>query len=145
MTLGGKEDGTGGLNIQWPLIAVFATLLISMVTGAIQLGSVQTHVQVNTGRLDLLESREREDSRNNTDARERMTRVEAAFTGYQKRLDAMEERHMRLFDALNARLDRLESRLVILEQGFLSHRSKSVYDRPFDGTPESRNGQRSPP
>lgn len=50
----------GGIHVTWPMIAFMATFAVSIVTGAIQLGTVQTHVIINTERLALIEIRERE-------------------------------------------------------------------------------------
>ena len=54
------SDSGGGVHLSWPMVGVMVALVISTVTGAIQLGSVQTHVSINTGRVDLLEERERQ-------------------------------------------------------------------------------------
>jgi hypothetical protein len=43
------------------MVGIISALVVSVVTGAIQLGGVQTHVTINTARLDLLETREHDD------------------------------------------------------------------------------------
>jgi len=55
-----KDDDNGGVHLSWPMIGVMGALVVSIVTGAIQLGAVQTHVVINTGRLDIIEAREHE-------------------------------------------------------------------------------------
>lgn len=151
MTLGGGKDGEGGIQLQWPLVAIFATIILSMVTGAIQLGSVQTHVQVNTGRLDLLEARERDGGRVDSDMREKLSRNEQSLVGLQKRLDSMEARALRALDEIVKRDEAINAKIDALTRELSNQRRNqpSYGAAPYDGTPESRTGnglwQRSPP
>jgi len=43
-------------NLNWSLVAAGLAVLIAAVSFAIQLGSVQTHVEINGGRLTILEA-----------------------------------------------------------------------------------------
>jgi hypothetical protein len=47
------------VQISWPALAVMAAIIVSLATGAIQLGSVQTHVEINTGLIKDHTERER--------------------------------------------------------------------------------------
>lgn len=53
-------NGAAGMHISWPAVAAVVAMAAMLVTGAIQLGTVQTHVLINTDRLTLFEARERE-------------------------------------------------------------------------------------
>jgi hypothetical protein len=48
----------GQVQISWQALALIGGTVIAIVTGAIQLGAVQTHVVINTARLDKLEDNE---------------------------------------------------------------------------------------
>ena len=50
---------SGGMTISYPMMALAGTVMLSVVIGSIQLGAVQTHVEVNTVRLDKADERER--------------------------------------------------------------------------------------
>ena len=65
-----------GVKVDWPLMAVVLTVIASMVTGAIQLGAVQTHVAINTVRLDQLEERERKAVITDLSAAQSIARIE---------------------------------------------------------------------
>lgn len=54
-----SEGQSSGIFVSWAALAIAAALIVSMVTGAIQLGAVQTHVLINTQRLETLIERER--------------------------------------------------------------------------------------
>lgn len=48
------DDG-GNTQFSWPMLAMIGAAIVTITTGAIQLGSVQTHVVINTDRLSKLE------------------------------------------------------------------------------------------
>ena len=103
-----------GIHLSWPMVGVMVALIVSTVTGAIQLGSVQTHVLINTARVDLLESREHERIAD-------IARLKARQEMNEGRLDTMEKTRPTA-ETLNAfsknaetRLDRLEERVRALE------------------------------
>src|SRR4051812_49118635 len=79
-----------GLKLEWPVMAVAVTVTISMVTGAIQLGSVQTHVLINTARLADLEVRERLTTLETAKNLERVSRIDARQGLNEHRLDVLE-------------------------------------------------------
>ena len=50
----------GHVNISWPMLGLFGAFVAAVITVAIRLGGVETHVLINTDRLSIAEIRERE-------------------------------------------------------------------------------------
>lgn len=67
-------------HISWQMVAVIGAFLAAIATGAVQLGSVQTHVVINTGRVSVLES-------DYHALVQRLTRVEAHQELNEKRIE----------------------------------------------------------
>lgn len=93
-----------GVKVDWPLMAVVLTVIASMVTGAIQLGAVQTHVAINTVRLDQLEERERKAVTVDLGAAQNIARIEEHQKLSDRALD-------RTANDLAIRLSKIESQL----------------------------------
>ena len=100
-------DGKSGISLEWPIIAVMLTVMISMVTGAIQLGAVQTHVAINTTRMDMSEERERKLVQTDNQTLERIARTEVRMDLGEKSLD-------RAASDLSTRLTKIETQLDLL-------------------------------
>jgi hypothetical protein len=54
------QDGALHPVFNWQMMSVIVLLLVAGTTGAIQLGAVSTHVQINGDRLSLLETNNKE-------------------------------------------------------------------------------------
>ena len=106
-------DG-GGVHLSWPMVGVMVALTISTVTGAIQLGGVQTHVLINTARLDLLEARDH-------DRVADIARIKARQEMNERRIDTIESTRPTTGElsgtsrATDARMTGLEERIKTLE------------------------------
>ena len=50
----------GHVIISWPVLGLLGAFLVTIISGALAIGALQTHVVINTGRLDLSEQHERE-------------------------------------------------------------------------------------
>ena len=83
-------DGKSGIKMDWPLMAVILTVIISMVTGAIQLGTVQTHVSINTIRIDQMEDRERKAVEDDLHIIQSITRIDEHQKLNEARMSKME-------------------------------------------------------
>jgi hypothetical protein len=53
-----NESESNGLHLSWAMVAVMATLGISIIVGSLRLGAIQQSVEINTGRLDKIELNE---------------------------------------------------------------------------------------
>ena len=49
----------GHVTITWPAIGAVVAFLVALITGTIRLGVVQTHVDIDSSRIDRLEEHER--------------------------------------------------------------------------------------
>ena len=75
---------SSSLEISWPMLAFSVALVVSVVAGAIQLGSVQTHVQINTDTLGSLQNREHQEI-------ERRAKLEEQMLDLRRRIERLEK------------------------------------------------------
>lgn len=108
------KESDGGVHLSWPMVGVMVALVISTVTGAIQLGAVQTHVLINTGRVDLLELREHQRIAD-------VARITARQEMNERRIDSIESTRPTTGElagtarAIEARIMGIEERIRSLE------------------------------
>ena len=109
-----EEESRGGVTLSWPMVGVMVALIVSTVTGAIKLGGVQTQVEINTGRISLLETADRRGVAT-------VSRIDADLKSSTHRLDAIEQTRPTTGELLgvtkstDARIEGLEYRLRALE------------------------------
>ena len=72
-----------GIHLSWPMVGVILTVVVWTIIGSVRLGAVQTHVSINTTRVDLLESHEHERIAD-------LARIKARQEMNERRLDVIE-------------------------------------------------------